>query len=70
MGILLSGESREWSVMIRRKVERFLEVSGMSATRFGRVVAHDPRLVHDMRKGRELGARMVARIDAFIGAQQ
>ena len=54
--------------MIKRKIENYLRHSGMSATEFGRRVAHDPRLVHDVRRGRELGPRMVARIDAFIGA--
>ena len=53
--------------MIRRKVETYLKTSGMSATEFGRRVARDPRLVHDMRRGREVGPRMVERIDAFIG---
>ncbi|WP_302477397.1 hypothetical protein [Sphingomonas sp. ID1715] len=42
----------------------------MSATRFGRTVARDPRLVHDLRRGREPGARLRARITAFIGDQQ
>ena len=53
--------------MVRWRVERFLKTSGMAATTFGRKVAKDPRLVFDMRQGREPGARMVARIDAFIG---
>jgi hypothetical protein len=54
--------------MILRKVEHFLRDSGMSATAFGRRVARDPRLVHDLRRGREPGARLTARIDSFIGA--
>ncbi|HEV2567321.1 hypothetical protein [Sphingomonas sp.] len=41
----------------------------MSATTFGRTVARDPRLVHDLRRGREVGARLSARISAFIGEQ-
>jgi 2,4-dienoyl-CoA reductase-like NADH-dependent reductase (Old Yellow Enzyme family) len=52
--------------MIRRKIERYLRQSGMSATEFGRQVARDPRLVHDIRRGRELGTRLVERIDTFI----
>lgn len=52
--------------MIKKQVEQYLKRSGMSATRFGRVVAGDPRLVHDMRRGREPGPGMVARIVAFI----
>lgn len=50
------------------KVERFLKSSGMSPTAFGRQVARDPRLVHDMRRGREVGARLMKRIESFIGA--
>ena len=53
--------------MVRRKIENYLKHSGMSATEFGRRVARDPRLVHDVRRGREVGARMVERIDTFIG---
>lgn len=54
--------------MVLRKVERYLRASGMSATAFGRRVARDPRLVHDLRRGREVGARLRARIESFIGA--
>ncbi len=53
--------------MILMKVERYLRASGMSATAFGRRVARDPRLVHDLRRGREPGLRLTQRIDAFIG---
>ena len=52
--------------MIGRKVERFLKDSGMSPTQFGTIVARDPRLVFDLRKGREPGPRMCARIAAFM----
>ena len=55
--------------MILRQVERYLRSNGMSATTFGRRVARDPRLVHDLRRGREPGARLTARIAAFIGDQ-
>ena len=54
--------------MILGKVERYLRDSGMSATRFGRQVACDPRLVHDLRRGRQAGPRMTRQIEAFIGA--
>lgn len=53
--------------MIRRKIEKYLKQSGMSATEFGRRVARDPRLVHDIRHGREVGTRLGERIHAFIG---
>ena len=54
--------------MILRQIERYLERSGMSATTFGRQVARDPRLVHDLRRGRELGQALRQRVEAFIGA--
>lgn len=53
--------------MILRKVEHYLEQSGMSATAFGRQVARDPRLVHDLRRGRAPGPRLTHRIESFIG---
>ena len=52
--------------MIRRKVEIYLRETGMAPTRFGEAVARDPRLVFDLRRGREPGPRMRARIEAFI----
>jgi hypothetical protein len=53
--------------MILRKIEQYLRQSGMSATTFGRRVARDPRLVHDLRRGREPGPRLSHRIESFIG---
>lgn len=55
---------------ILRQIEKYLKISGMSATSFGRTVARDPRLVHDIRNGREPGPRMIARIEAMIGERQ
>jgi len=46
-----------------RRIERHLRRSGISATRFGRDAINDPRLVHDLRKGREprpITARRIA----------
>ncbi len=55
---------------LRSVVERYLKATGMPPTRFGREAAHDPRLVHDMRGGREVGPKLTARIVAFLeGAQ-
>lgn len=51
------------------KIHIFLRRSGMTATRFGRLAVRDPRLVHDLRRGREPGTRMVARIEAFLASQ-
>ena len=51
------------------KIEKFLKRSRMSASKFGRLAARDPRLVHDLRRGREPGDAMAARIEAFIVAE-
>lgn len=38
--------------MLIRKVEKFLREHDMPATKFGRLAAHDPRFVLDLRMGR------------------
>ena len=38
--------------MLIRKIEKFLRRTGMPATKFGRLAAHDPRFVLDLRMGR------------------
>lgn len=48
------------------RIESVLREGDISATRFGRLVSNDPRLVHDMRRGREPGPRLSARILAMI----
>jgi hypothetical protein len=53
---------------INRKIERFLILYNYPATKFGREAAGDPRLVFDMRRGRELRAPMMARVEAFMQA--
>ncbi len=47
-------------------VERHLRRSGMTPTRFGREALGDPRLVFDLRRGRELRLRTARRVLAFI----
>ncbi|AJP70982.1 hypothetical protein [Sphingomonas hengshuiensis] len=54
---------------VQWKIEKFLRASEMSATRFGRLAAGDPRLVKDLRRGREPRPALVARIEAFLDAQ-
>ncbi|MFM2410065.1 MAG: hypothetical protein RL481_893 [Pseudomonadota bacterium] len=51
---------------INRQIERFLVINNFPPTKFGRIVAGDPRLVSDIRRGRTLGPRMVERIEIFI----
>ena len=38
--------------MLIRQVEKFLRQHSMPATKFGRLAAHDPRFVLDLRMGR------------------
>lgn len=54
---------------VLRKVEKFLRRSDMPPTKFGRLAVGDPRLVRDLRNGREPRARTVARIEAFLATQ-
>ncbi|WP_336958673.1 hypothetical protein [Sphingobium aquiterrae] len=42
----------------------------MPATRFGRNAVRDPRLVLDMRNGREPGERMIRRVRHYIATQR
>ncbi len=49
-----------------RRIEQHLKESGTTATRFGREAVRDPRLVHDLRRGREPGTAMVARVSAYL----
>lgn len=47
--------------MLLRDVERFLKTHQMAATKFGRLAAHDPRFVLDLRMGRIPRAETEAR---------
>lgn len=50
------------------KIDRYLRQTGMPMTKFGRLAVGDPRLVHDLRRGRQPREPMVARIESFIAA--
>jgi hypothetical protein len=51
---------------INRLVERFLLEKGLAPTKFGRLAARDPRLVLDMRMGREVRPEMETKLRQFI----
>ena len=53
---------------INRLVERFLQEKGLPPTKFGRLAARDPRLVLDMRMGREIRPEMETKLRQFIAA--
>ncbi len=52
--------------MLIRRIETFLRQTGLPATRFGQLAAADPRLVFDLRNGREPRKRMVMRVEHFM----
>jgi len=52
--------------MLIRTIEKFLRQHNMPATKFGRLAAHDPRFVLDLRMGRIPRAGTQARIEHFM----
>ena len=52
--------------MLIRSIEQFLRVHDMPPTKFGRLAAHDPRFVLDLRMGREPRGQSEARIRGFM----
>lgn len=52
--------------MLLPRIERFLRDTGMAWTKFGRLAAHDPRFVEDLRNGRTPRPATAARIEAFM----
>lgn len=55
---------------LHKRIERYLKASGMSPTRFGRLAARDPRLVDDLRNGREPRRALARRLSAFLDAHE
>lgn len=56
--------------MLIRHIERFLRETGMPWTKFGRLAAHDPRFVEDLRNGRTPRPATQARIEHFMNTYQ
>ncbi|MBA4164602.1 MAG: hypothetical protein C0510_08230 [Erythrobacter sp.] len=52
--------------MLIRRIEKFLRQHDMPATKFGRLAAHDPRFVLDLRMGRIPRAATEARTEHFM----
>jgi hypothetical protein len=48
------------------QIENCLKVTRVPPSRFGRNAVRDPRIVHDLRRGRQPGPRMEERIRAHI----
>ena len=55
---------------LMRRIEQFLARAAMTPTRFGREALGDPRLISDMKNGRELRDATIARIQAWLDAQE
>ena len=52
--------------MLIREIDKFLSAHRLPATKFGRLAAGDPRLVFDLRNGREPRKRMRLRLEHFM----
>ena len=55
---------------LQRRIEHFLKRSGVAPTRFGRDAVRDPRLVFDMRRGREPRPTTRRRLIAYLEEQE
>ena len=51
------------------RIEAFLARVGVSPTRFGRTVLHDPRFVSDLRAGRRPRRKVHARVASYLTQQ-
>ena len=51
---------------LQREIERHLNRTGLAPTTFGRLAAKDPRLVFDVRNGRQVGQSLAGRVRAAI----
>jgi hypothetical protein len=52
--------------MLIFRIEKFLRETGMPWTKFGRLAAHDPRFVQDLRNGRSPRAATSDRVEHFM----
>lgn len=50
-------------------IETCLRTCQLPPSRFGREAVRDPRLVHDLRRGRQPGPAMERRVRAYIAAK-
>lgn len=56
--------------MLIRRIEKFLRETGMPWTRFGRLAAHDPRFVEDLRNGRTPRPSTQAKVEHSMNKYQ
>jgi hypothetical protein len=53
---------------IKRLIERFLRDHDLPPTKFGRLAVGDPRLVLDIRMGREIRPEMESKLRQFMSS--
>lgn len=53
---------------IRRQVEKFMKEKGVAPTQLGRWAVRDPRIIFDMRNGRQIGTDMETRLRDFMAS--
>ena len=63
---IMESQRRESPMSLIWRIERFLRESTIAPTKFGRMAINDPRLIGDLRNGRQPRPETVARIEAFI----
>ncbi|HEV7342230.1 MAG TPA: hypothetical protein VGN68_11380 [Sphingopyxis sp.] len=49
-----------------QRIDAFLKESAMPPTVFGRAAVRDPKLVSDLRGGREPGGQLICRVEHFM----
>ena len=54
--------------MLLHQIEKFLRQTGMAWTKFGRLAAHDPRFVGDLRNGRTPRPETSERVEQFMSS--
>ena len=52
------------------RIENHLRRHGIPPTRFGRLTVRDPRLVFDLRRGREMRPATIARVVEYMERQE
>ena len=55
---------------LMKRIRLYMRRTQMAPTRFGREAVGDPRLISDLRNGRELRETTVARIHAWLDARE
>jgi len=55
---------------IRQRIDLYMRRTRTSPSRFGRDAVGDPRFISDLRNGREIGDKMVARLSAWLDARE